>query len=257
MTNQLKHIGLTLSGGGARGFAHVGVLKALEENKIQPNIISGTSMGAVIGALIANGYTSNDINNMALDKTNLRIFNVRGLKLGLSTHNYVKKTLQKLLPETFEELKIPLYISATNLSTAKHEIFASGNLIDAILASISIPLIFKPVKIKGHFYADGGLVKNLPASSIRDKCRFLIGSHVNHINNNFNLTKTSQILDRAIRISIFNTVAAEIELCDMLIDPIECGEFDVLNFKVFDEIVATGYRAALLEIKTQEIENNY
>ncbi|MFV0565963.1 MAG: patatin-like phospholipase family protein [Flavobacteriaceae bacterium] len=244
-----KQIGLALSGGGARGFAHVGVLKALEENHLVPKVISGTSMGAIIGALIAAGYSSADIENMALDKANLKIFNVRGLKLGLSTHNYVRKTLNKLLPETFSELKMPLYLSATNLNTAQHEVFSSGNLIDAVLASISIPLVFKPVNINGQFYADGGLVKNLPASSIRNKCDYLVGSHVNYIPDNFNLKTTGQLIDRAIRISIHNTIMPEINLCDLYIDPKECGEFDVLNFKVFDDIVNTGYQEAIKEIK--------
>jgi len=97
MNKKIQNIGLTLSGGGARGFAHVGVLKALEEHQIQPTIISGTSMGALIGALIANGYSSKDIEKMALNKSNLKVFNVKGLKFGLSTHNYVKDTLVKLL----------------------------------------------------------------------------------------------------------------------------------------------------------------
>ncbi|WP_369047642.1 patatin-like phospholipase family protein [Tenacibaculum sp. UWU-22] len=249
MTVKKKKIGLTLSGGGARGFAHVGVLKALEEYNMLPEVISGTSMGAVIGALIAYGYTFSDIEKMALNKTSLKIFNVRGFKLGLSNHNYVRRTLESILPDTFEKLKLPFYVSATNLTTAKHEVFSSGNLIEAILASVSIPLVFKPVNINGNYYADGGLVKNLPASSIRDKCNFLIGSHVNHIPEDFTLTKTAQLLDRAIRISIYNTVASEITLCDMLIDPVECGSYDVLNFKIFDKIVATGYVATMKELK--------
>lgn len=249
-----RRIGLTLSGGGARGFAHVGVVKALEEHNIAPNILSGTSMGAIIGALIAFGYTSSDIEKMALDRTNLRIFNVKGLKFGFSTHNYVRKTLQRLLPSTFEELKIPFFVSVTNLTTARHEVLSSGNLIEAVLASISIPLVFKPVLLNGQYYADGGLVKNLPASVIRNNCDFLIGSHVNHIPDNFYPTKTSQLLDRAIRIAIQNTVATEKELCDLVIDPIECGHFDVLNFKVFDKIVATGYQATLRKIKIHSHE---
>ncbi|MFV0541878.1 MAG: patatin-like phospholipase family protein [Aestuariibaculum sp.] len=243
------YVGLALSGGGARGFAHVGVLRALEEQGVSPTVISGTSMGAIIGGLIAAGYTASDIEAMALDKANLRIFNVRGFKFGLSAHGYVRKTLERLLPQTFEALKIPLYISATNLTTAKHTVFSSGNLIEAILASISIPLIFKPICINGEYYADGGLVKNLPASNIRDKCDVLIGSHVNHMPGNFSLKTTGQLLDRAIRISIHNTIEAEANLCDVYIDPEKCGHFDVLNFKVFDDIVNTGYQEALKKLK--------
>ncbi len=246
---RVKQIGLTLSGGGARGFAHVGVLKGLEENGLVPQIISGTSMGAIIGAFIAAGYTSADIERMALDKTNLRVFNVKGLKLGLSTHNYVKKTLERYLPLRFENLEMPLFLSVTNLNTAKHEVFSSGDLITAILASISIPLVFKPVVINGQYYADGGLVKNLPASVIRDKCEYLIGSHVNYIPHKLNLKTTSQLIERAIRISIHNTIISEVNLCNTFIEPKACGEFDVLNFKVFDDIVKVGYQETVKQIK--------
>lgn len=242
-------IGLTLSGGGARGFAHVGVLQALEENKLQPTVISGTSMGAIIGALIANGYSSETIKALANDKENLKIFDIKGLKLGLSSHKNVRKTLENLLPQNFEDLKIPFYISTTNLTTARHEVFSSGNLIDAVLASISIPLVFKPIKINDCFYADGGLVKNLPASVIRDKCSLLIGSHVNSIPPDFLLEKTTQLLDRAIRISIHNTIERDIELCDIFIEPKESGQFNVLNFKLFDEIALAGYQAAIENLK--------
>ncbi len=251
-----KKIGLTLSGGGARGFAHVGVLKALEENNLEPNVVSGTSMGAIIGALIAAGYSSAEIEHLVRDKTNLRVFNIKGLKLGLSTHNYVEKTLLRLLPQNFEALKIPLFLSVTNLSTAKHEVLMSGNLITAILASISIPLVFKPVLINGQYYADGGLVKNLPASVIRDKCDYLIGSHVNHIPDTFNLKTTGQLVDRAIRIAIHNTIIPEINLCDMFIEPKACGEFDVLNFKIFDAIVSTGYQETIMQIQKSKDFNS-
>lgn len=186
---------------------------------------------------------------MANDKENLKIFDIKGLKLGLSSHKNVRKTLENLLPQNFEDLKIPFYISTTNLTTARHEVFSSGNLIDAVLASISIPLVFKPIKINDCFYADGGLVKNLPASVIRDKCSLLIGSHVNSIPPDFLLEKTTQLLDRAIRISIHNTIERDIELCDIFIEPKESGQFNVLNFKLFDEIALAGYQAAIENLK--------
>ena len=249
-------VGLTLSGGGARGYAHIGVLKAMEEFKITPNIVSGTSMGAIIGSLIANGYTSEEIIDFAQHPNYLKIFDFKGFKLGLSTHKRVRSILNELLPDDFESLKLPLRISATNLSKAQLEVFSSGPLIDAVLASISIPVIFKPVEIKGNFYADGGLVQNLPADSIRDECKTLIGSHVNHIPLNVEISNTFKIIDRCIRIAIFNTVQSQIKLCDIFIDPLKGGQFDVLNFKAVKELVDLGYNSAINEIKNKYINRN-
>lgn len=251
MTKQT--IGLTLSGGGARGYSHIGVLKALEEHNLKPSIISGTSMGAIIGSLIANGYSSEVIRTMALEKGKSKIFHINGFKLGLSSHKYVKSILSEILPNTFSALKIPLHISTTNLTTSYHESFSSGDLIPAILASISIPFVFKPVKIGNCFYADGGLVKNLPASTIRPHCDVLIGSHVNHIEKDFNLEKTSKLADRCLRISIFNTVKNDAELCDIYIDPKESGTFNVLDFSVVDDIIDVGYNAAVKAIRTYNL----
>ena len=148
------------------------------------------------------------------------------------------------MPQTFEELRTPLFISTTNLTQAKHEVFHKGNLIDAILASISIPILFNPYEINGNLYVDGGLVKNLPASVIRDNCKLLIGSHVNHMPKNQLLKSTSQIFDRCVRISIYNTIKHDTKLCDVLIDPEKSGLVDITNFTIVSDIINIGYEEA-------------
>ncbi|MEM1324130.1 MAG: patatin-like phospholipase family protein [Bacteroidota bacterium] len=247
-----QSIGLTLSGGGSRGYVHIGVLKALEERNIKPDIVSGTSMGAIIGALIANGYSSKQIEDWAESLKRKSIFHIRGLHLGLSPHKHVRKILEQLLPPTFEALKLPLYISATSLERGTHKVFSSGPLIDAILASISIPLIFKPVTIEGERYVDGGLVKNLPASTIRDKCDFLIGSNVNHLAQSFETEKTMHLFDRCVRIMIANTLVDEVDKCDLFIDPHNDAMWNMLDFSKVNEVVELGYRVA-----RRALENSY
>ncbi|WP_299535565.1 patatin-like phospholipase family protein [Ulvibacterium sp.] len=241
-------IGLTLSGGGARGYAHIGVLKALEEAQMFPKIVSGTSMGAIIGALIANGYSASDIGAMAKNRRHGKIFHIRGVWDGISSHKHVKTILEALLPTKFEDLKLPIYVSTTNLDRAQHEVFSKGNLIDAILASISIPLVFKPIFINGYRYADGGLVKNLPASSIRQHCDVLIGSHVNHLNEGFKANNVINLLDRCMRIAIANTLSHDKTLCDIYIDPKGGGSYGVFDFSIVDEIIDFGYQAAKKEL---------
>ena len=146
-TSKFK-VGLVLSGGGARGLAHIGVYKALNEANIRPEIISGASMGAVIGSLIATGYTPDEIVEIAKDKVHSKMFEMNVPTLSLASHKPVRKILSELLPERIEDLEIPLYLSSTNLSTGENEMLSEGNLYDAVMASTSIPLAFKPIKIK-------------------------------------------------------------------------------------------------------------
>lgn len=205
-------------------------------------------MGAIIGALIANGYSASDIETMAKNRKHGKIFHIRGIWDGISSHKHVKNILEALLPSKFEDLKLPLYVSTTNLDMAQHEAFTGGNLIEAILASISIPLVFKPIFINGHRYADGGLVKNLPASLIREQCDLLIGSHVNHLNQGFKANNIINLLDRCMRIAIANTLSQDKTLCDIYIDPKDGSSYGVFDFSIVDEIMDLGYRACKQEL---------
>lgn len=239
-----KKVGLALSGGGARGYAHIGVYKAMQEEGLKPQVISGTSIGAIMGALIANGYSAEELVTIAREYGKARILNFTGLRLGLSSHKNIRGILSNLLPDSFEQLKMPLYVAASNLNTASLSVFHSGSLIDSLLASISIPIVFKPFLLNGNYYADGGLFKNLPASLIRKQCNILVGSHVNHLHKLSNFKSTTALVDRCIRIGIANTIQADIELCDIYIDPEHSSNYSVLNFKAVDEIIDIGYKAA-------------
>lgn len=236
--------GLALSGGGSRGLAHLGVLKAMQDAGIKPSIISGTSMGGILGAFITAGYPVEDIIEIALDNKSSKLFKVQRSVLGLLGHERVRKILSEYLPETFEELKTPLFISATNLSKGINQMFSKGPLIDALLASMAIPVVFKPVKIGGDVFVDGGLTNNLPAAEIRDKCKVLIGSHVNYLDEDDNVSNVKGIIERCFRIAIFNTVLKDKALCDVFIDPPELSAYKTLNFDNVQEIIDLGYLAA-------------
>lgn len=254
MSDTIKfNYGLVLSGGGARGLAHIGVYKALSESGKEIEVISGTSMGAVIGALIAAGYSATEIEEIAVDKVKSKLFEINAPKLSLASHKPVRKILSELLPEKIEDLEIPLYLSSTNLTTGENEILSKGNLYDAVMASTSIPIAFKPIKIKNDYHVDGGLTNNLPASYIRDKCKFLIGSHVNHKYEHVELKTMKDILDRCIRIGIYNSVREEMKLCDLFIDPPKVREFQTLDFKQVPTIINIGYEAALEALELNKI----
>lgn len=237
-------VGLALSGGGSRGLAHLGVLKAMHDEGIKAQILSGTSMGAILGAFVASGHPVDEIISIALDNKGATLFNVQRSMLGLVGLDRIRGILVDYLPEDFKSLQTPLFISTTNLSKGRNEILSSGSLIDAILASMAIPVVFNPMKIGEDIYVDGGLTNNMPAAAIRDKCKMLIGSHVNFLEDDADISNVKHVIERCLQLAIFNTVAEEKKICDIFIDPPELRSFKTLNFENAEEIIELGYSAA-------------
>lgn len=170
---QIK-IGYALGSGGAKGFATLGVIKALEENDIYPDVIAGTSIGSIIGALLANGYSSTDITEM------LKSFNLGKLinAVMLSVDgDAVKSTLDDYLGEkNFNELKKPFSAIATDLHTGEEVVLNSGNVASAITASSCYPPFFKPYEIDGELLVDGAFTNSVPADVVKNLgADFIIG----------------------------------------------------------------------------------
>jgi len=178
----MKSIGLSLGEGGARGLAHIAYISVFEDLNIKPSIISGSSMGALIGALYASGHSTKsmikildsisffDYNNM-LDFA----FNKGGLIKGDGIVDLLAKHFSNL---KFEDLEIPLKIVATDYWSKKPYVFDTGEILPALRASISIPGIFKPFKYKGHIYIDGGCTLPVPFNIIREYCDVLVAIDV-------------------------------------------------------------------------------
>jgi NTE family protein len=156
-------IGLALGGGGARGAAHIGALMALEQMGIRPDLITGTSIGGLIGALVAAGLPPNDLAAF-FQKVNLsQMYSLPGSAPGLSSTGKIEKLLVETIGRiTFADLQIPLAVAATDLVGRKVVILDEGDVITAVLASIAIPILFPPVKREGMALVDGGLLNNLP-----------------------------------------------------------------------------------------------
>lgn len=159
-----KVTGLILSGGGARGFAHIGMLSVLEQTGIEPQVVAGTSMGAILGALYANGYSAADIGRL-VRTTSLRDLIDISLKAGLLKGERLAQFLAEYLPGRFEELKLPLAITTTDIETGEQVILTDGDLITAIRASSSFPGAFEPIPYRGRVLADGGIINNLPVEA--------------------------------------------------------------------------------------------
>jgi NTE family protein len=163
-------IGLALGGGAARGFAHIGVIKALEARGVRIDLVCGTSAGSVVGALYASGMNGIAINKLALTMDQASIsdwampFRTRGFLQGVALQNYVNTTLNN---RPLEKMSKPFGVVATDLRSGEPILFQRGNTGIAVRASCSLPSIFEPVAIGGHEYVDGGLVSPVPASFAR------------------------------------------------------------------------------------------
>ena len=232
---------LVLSGGGVRGYAHIGILKALFEQKLNIHAISGTSAGSMIGAFICDGFSPEEIEEIILKHEPKISFNYLGIKESILSFNSVAELLRKnLRSQSFEKLKIPLFVSVTNLNTGLHEIINSGNLMDAITASSAIPVVFPPAVINNIPYADGGLSSNLPVEPFLDGELKIIGSHVNPIGT-WGENGLMKSIDRTLHLLMRSNIAGSIRKCDIFIEPPALTRFHLFESKKAKEIIAVGY----------------
>ena len=271
-------IGLVLSGGGAKGFAHIGVLKVLEKNNIKVDYITGTSMGALIGALYSAGYTPEQIEKLVLDINWQDTFNdspnltdisidqrsmMKDYNLSLKYDNSLNFALPKGIRNTqkiylalknllwnveqvkdFKKLPIPLEIIATDLNTGKAKAFNSGDLAQVITASISIPTIFDPVKIGNNYYVDGLLSRNLPVEDAFNLgADIVIGVDVGTSLQKKEDYDILSVADQIVAIQSTSSTKKQRDLATILIEP-DISNFKTTDFNNFKEIEALGEIAA-------------
>jgi NTE family protein len=233
---------LVLSGGGCRGFAHIGVMKALNEHDIYASQIAGTSAGALAGAFLANGFQPDEIMEMFNDKSKINFFSWNAFKPGLMSMKNVREFLQKNLRFTkFEDLPIPFYITATDFINGKQKIFDKGDIINALIAASSIPVLFPPVFIDDIPYVDGGLSNNLPVEPFSSKKEEIIAVYVNPIKPFNPKEGTMEMMDRSIHLSFREMVSRSSEGCYLYIEPQELNKFGLFDMHKMTEIFETGY----------------
>jgi NTE family protein len=162
-------VALALGGGAARGFAHIGVIEVLEENGIHPDIVTGTSAGSLVAALYASGHTGKELEQIALNMDESALtdwsFPGRGLIRGTALGDYVRAQVGN---RSFDQLKIPLGIVATDLDSGKSIVFRRGDVGTAVRASSAVPAVFQPVRLGTHEYVDGGLSSPVPVRAARE-----------------------------------------------------------------------------------------
>jgi NTE family protein len=236
--------GLVLSGGGARAAAHIGVIKALEENGIYPTHIAGTSAGAIVGALYAQGIGWLEILNFF--KTT-PIFNTNRIaynKPGFIDSAKFYDDLKAYFPiDDFNVLEKPMFITATNVIDGTLKIFSKGQLIKPIIASASFPGVFTPTKINDSYYIDGGILNNFPVEPLIKDCDQIIGVYVNPLKKIRikDLKHSYSVVERAFKIKSSSESILKFSDCNFVISPenlINYGTFDMNNI---DAIFNLGY----------------
>ncbi len=255
MPDEKYKIGLVLSGGGARGFAHLGVIQALNESGIYPDVISGASAGALAGVLYCDGYTPKEIFKIMKPSSRLNYMKPALPRDGLLQISGIIKILEShLKAKTFEELKIPLFVSATNINKGKIVYFSKGEIMDPVIASASIPVLFKPVIINNNYYVDGGVLDNLPLLPIEDKCLFTIGSFVNPTANEEHISGLMQIAVRTFMLSMSKEVLEKSRKFDLFIAPVALKNYGILDPEKAEAVFEVGYIAAKEKLKNIDIQ---
>ncbi len=244
--------GLVLSGGGVRGAAHLGLIKALEEQGISPSYISGSSMGAIAGAFYAAGYTYNDTLEF-LNQTDMFSYQHFTLsKPGLIDTDSFYGTFKEYFPEdNFEALKTKLFICATDMVKGKSEYFNQGPLIRAIFASAAFPGMLSPVVIDDNMYADGGIANNFPVEPLLEHCDKIIGSYVNPLKevSAGELDSATAILERSYDIVRNSITEQKFPHCDLLIVPPTLEKYGTFSMSQIDEVFEIGYEATKEALK--------
>jgi len=258
MSSRKPVIGLVLGAGAARGFAHVGVIKALEAQGIRPDIVVGSSAGSVIAALFASGATGNDLNRLALNLDEATIADwglpfagrFGGLIKGDALQNMVNREVQN---KSIEQMRIPLGIVATELQSGKGVLFRSGNTGLAVRASCSVPGIFQPAVISGKEYVDGGLVAPVPVSFARQMgATLVIAVNISSEPVHQDASGTFGVMQQTISIMQRSINQYELKNADIVITPhlkqMSSGDFKSRNAAILaGEVAAQEQMMALKE----------
>jgi len=243
--------GIVLSGGGVRAIAHIGLLQALKENDVHPEIVSGTSGGAMVGALYAAGYDTEKMLQFFYDtplfKFSLYTLNKPGI---MDTDKYSIFFEAYFKENSFEALKIPLYVAATNLLNGKLEFFHRGQLIRPLLASAALPPIFSPIEIDENLYSDGGILNNFPIEPLHFTCKNVIGSFVNPLTNikKHEVKSTMALIQRVYHIGLDAKDLIKFNQCNYVFSPPDIYKIGIFDSKSVTKAFNFGYKHAIAEM---------
>lgn len=239
-------IGLVLSGGGARGIAHLGAFKALNEIGLEVHAVAGTSAGAIAGALFCEGFEAEEMLGIIRETNVFAYLRPSFSSTGLISMEKTEQVFLKYLPHnSFEKLKKKLFINATDIRTGRSIFFSKGELITPLLASASIPIIFAPVSYQGYTLVDGGVVNNFPVEPLLEQCEFLIGVHCNTINENIRINTFRRIVERSFDLAVLGNTVDKFAKVNLLIEDKGFGKYGIFDKKAATTLFRLGYQATL------------
>lgn len=242
-------VGLALSGGGARGFSHIGVFKAFDEFGIRPSVLSGVSAGSVAAVMYGAGMSPKEMEECFVDVTKLNDF----ISWKLPGNSLLKidkfgKLIESWLPvRNLEDLKIPTIVCATDFERGKSVGWSKGEIVPRVMASCSIPIVFEPVRIKDTYYVDGGVLRNLPAWAIRRYCKTLYGINCSPLSRVWKDPEKHNLIDVALRSYQMMTKAntlQDINICDHVIHLRGAHAIGTFDVSKMHKTVTLGYDTA-------------
>jgi NTE family protein len=243
-------VGLALGGGGAKGVAHIGVLKALEDAKVRPDFIAGTSVGAMVAAMYAFNVSIDTITNIARDLTLSQITTFKLNKTGFFTADPLKEILAEYLGEAnIEDASIPLAIVATDLKKGEEVIFTHGPLADAVCASASIPGVYIPMKMGERTLVDGGIVQSVPVGAVKDMgAGVIIASQLGGVGVYEEPKNVLDVMRNSFDIALSRRTREEVKEADLVI-AMDLRDFSIAdNTERYDELFTIGYDTATKEL---------
>lgn len=241
-----RAIGLALSGGGARGFCHIGVIEAMESFGIYPDVMSGVSAGSIAAALYGAGLTPREMMQCFSDSVRFGDYTEWTIpKEGIFRLTKFARMLESWLPvRRLEEMRIPTLICATDFDNGKSVGWARGEIVPRVIASCSIPVIFPPVRINGVNYVDGGVLRNLPAWAIREYCSVLYGCNCSPFEREkHEKPSIVNIAMRSFQLMAKSNTPQDLKLCDYVVQPQGLAAISTFNLSDIRRIADMGYDA--------------
>ncbi|MGI6794709.1 patatin-like phospholipase family protein [Bacteroides sp. KG68] len=243
--NRKYPVGFALSGGFIKGFAHLGVMQSLLEHDIKPEIISGVSAGALAGVFYADGNEPHKVldyfsGHKFQDLTKLVIPKVGLFELG----EFIDFLKSNLKAQKLEELQIPMIVTATDLDHGRLVHFHKGDIAERIAASCCMPVLFAPVQIEGTNYVDGGVLMNLPVTSLRRICEKVVAVNVSPLMATKYKKNIVSIAMRSYNFMFRSNTFPERKKADLLIEPYNLSGYSNTELEKAEEIFMQGYNTA-------------
>ncbi|WP_375418617.1 patatin-like phospholipase family protein [uncultured Hymenobacter sp.] len=245
---QQQQLGLALSGGGARGIAHLGVLAAFDELALPVARLAGVSSGAIAGTFYAAGFAPREILRLLLATNLARLTRPAFSRYGLLHLDAVERLLAAHLGgnPTFADLRLPLTLVATDLGAGESVYFSEGPLLPPLLASSAVPILYRAVEYQGRQLVDGGLLNNLPVEPLLGRPGLrVVGVHCNPINPAAHINTFRRLIERTLQLAINANTKERQTQCHLLLEPPELRHYRPLGYRRGQELFDIGYRHTL------------